>query len=255
MKKIVLILVLGLDVASAQSVYELSNRDYAIGSAALVLSAAGQYAQSQLQPLTRAQVEQLQPEMNRLDRLAIKNYSEHAAYLSDVLGMACMLAPFSMLTQKQIRNDFSTHAAIYAETMLINAGAVYLFKSLVKRPRPYVFNPDAPLHKKLEKDARMAFYSGHTSMSFASAVLFAKSFNDHYPHSNWKNAVWAGSLLTAGTVGYLRVEAGRHYPTDVLVGALVGGAIGYFIPKIHKSKKKSDNKTPPLPILHLTFTF
>jgi membrane-associated phospholipid phosphatase len=34
-------------------------------------------------------------------------------------------------------------------------------------------------------------------------------------------------------VGSLRVAAGRHFPTDVLVGALAGSAIGMVIPWAH----------------------
>ena len=45
--------------------------------------------------------------------------------------------------------------------------------------------------------------------------------------------MWATSLSLASLVGVLRVAAGRHYPTDVAVGALAGAGISLAVIKIH----------------------
>ena len=42
--------------------------------------------------------------------------------------------------------------------------------------------------------------------------------------------VWATSLPVALVTGYLRIAADRHYFTDVLVGAVLGSAIGFVVP-------------------------
>jgi membrane-associated phospholipid phosphatase len=49
-----------------------------------------------------------------------------------------------------------------------------------------------------------------------------------------KPYVWIGSLATATAVGYLRYDAGLHYPSDVIVGALVGGSVAYLVPRLHR---------------------
>jgi membrane-associated phospholipid phosphatase len=33
-----------------------------------------------------------------------------------------------------------------------------------------------------------------------------------------------------------RVQAGKHYPSDVIVGLAVGAAMGYLIPQIHLTR-------------------
>jgi membrane-associated phospholipid phosphatase len=43
-------------------------------------------------------------------------------------------------------------------------------------------------------------------------------------------------LLLAATVGTLRVLSGKHFPTDVLTGAVVGSALGWLIPELHRNK-------------------
>ena len=36
--------------------------------------------------------------------------------------------------------------------------------------------------------------------------------------------------------GYLRVKAGKHYPTDTIAGYLLGATAGILIPQLHKKK-------------------
>ena len=71
------------------------------------------------------------------------------------------------------------------------------------------------------------------------AVFLSTVYSDYYPDSDWKYAVWGASLLTASVIGYLRYESGSHFPTDILTGAIVGSAIGYLIPFIHRSENEN----------------
>ena len=41
----------------------------------------------------------------------------------------------------------------------------------------------------------------------------------------------AGNILTASAIGWARVEAGQHYPSDVLVGAALGHFVTTFVSK------------------------
>jgi membrane-associated phospholipid phosphatase len=69
----------------------------------------------------------------------------------------------------------------------------------------------------------VSFYSGHTSEAFLSAGAICLSEND---------ATCIGSLLLAGTVGYLRIAADKHWASDVIVGAGIGYACGRLVPTI-----------------------
>ncbi len=53
------------------------------------------------------------------------------------------------------------------------------------------------------------------------------------------DALWAASLSAAALTGYARVKAGQHYPSDVLVGAAVGGAVGILVPALHSTARTS----------------
>lgn len=66
-----------------------------------------------------------------------------------------------------------------------------------------------------------SFFSGHTSAAFSSAAFLCATENED------KCAIGLG-LATA--TGYLRISARKHWTTDVLIGAFVGGTLGYAVP-------------------------
>jgi membrane-associated phospholipid phosphatase len=125
------------------------------------------------------------------------------------------------------------------------ATAVPMFpKRLITRYRPYVYNPDVSYEDKVAKDPGQSFFANQTTSVFSSAVFVATVFSDFHPDSRLKPYVWAGSLLAGGAISYVRYETGIHYTSDILVGALVGSAIGYGIPKLHRNLPEKLSLSP-----------
>jgi membrane-associated phospholipid phosphatase len=106
-------------------------------------------------------------------------------------------------------------------------------KNSVRRNRPFVYNERAPLDARMEADARKSFFSGHASLTACNTFFAAKVWSDMHPDSRWTPVVWSAAALVPAYVAWQRVEAGKHYPSDVVVGAVVGAAVGYLIPTIH----------------------
>ncbi len=124
------------------------------------------------------------------------------------------------------------HSAIgFIEAMGWTALATGVTKQLTGRERPYKALNRREFQPEETPDSNVSFFSGHTSISFAAASYMALDLSDHLMQggSGW----WTGRFLPffslyglASLVGVSRVYDQKHWASDVLIGAAVGGLIG-----------------------------
>ena len=226
----------------AQSPYKLSRtQDSWLLASGAVASVTGFAAQHSVDPLSPGAINRLSREdVNAFDRRATKFYSTGLSTGSDVLVGTMLVFPAALF----ISNDVFTIGVMYTETMMFTGAASFIAKGLVHRTRPFAYNPTVPIDKKLAKEARRSFFSGHTAAAFSSAVFMSTVFSAYHPNSKWKPFIWSGSLLAASAVGVLRYRSGQHFPTDIFAGAVVGGAFGYLIPYLHKTRTSGLSVAP-----------
>ncbi|MDP6909520.1 MAG: phosphatase PAP2 family protein, partial [Flavobacteriales bacterium] len=202
-----------------------------------LLCAGGVFTHYQTRALTPAQVNALSPyEQPSFDRPAIHNWDPKVAIASDVLMYATFALPAIMMINREARKDFLIVGFMYAEVAMLTVGITELTKGLVHRPRPYVYNSSVDMHTRTSRDGRHSFFSGHTSTTAALCFTTAKIFSDYSDNPTHEALVWTGAALIPALTGYLRYEAGKHFPSDVIAGYLLGGTIGYLIPWLHRKK-------------------
>lgn len=136
---------------------------------------------------------------------------------------------------KKLQKDAAYFAGGYLLSAVITSGT----KHIVQRERPY--NAYSFI-KKRDLGGGYSFPSGHTSAAFYAAT----SMSILYP----KWYVIAPSYLWATSVGYARMYQGVHYPSDVIVGAMVGAGSAWVAYKVHQwMDKKAAAKKAATPAL------
>ena len=184
-------------------------------------------------------------DVNKLDRFATRYYSETSANISDYLLWACLLAPLTLNLNPAIANEYKEANIIIAETYMLTSTLVYFSKVTFQRKRPLAYNYQVDLATKQEKDNQYSFFSGHTALAFSGAILTAKIYDDFHPEKD-NTLIYIATATTASCVGYLRIKAGKHFPTDVIAGAIVGTTVALFISEIHKVDSSNSKARPTL---------
>ena len=228
------------------SPYHLSfKRELPILAGGVGLSITGRWAEHKIQPLTEAEIQQLDAEkIPAFDRSATKNWSPTAQKASDALMIGSIAAPFALaVADRPIRKEIWKAGVIGVEVFLLNYGITQLTKSITKRPRPFVYNDQVPLEEKFSRDARMSYFSGHTSVSAAMSFYTAKLYHDYHPNDRSRPYVWGAAALLPAITGYLRYKGGKHYLSDILTGYAVGACTGILIPQLHKKTPRAVSET------------
>ena len=187
--------------------------------------------------------------------LVWKDGARTADILSTVLVAAVPASALSyLLLSANSRGDVNaglvdsllvTEAA--AAAMLVNQ----IVKLLVGRKRPYAFFQNDLGYS--EREDNLSFYSGHTSfaVSVTAATVTVAAMRGY---AGVGIAAGVGFTLSAA-VGYLRMAADQHYLTDNLVGTVVGGLIGWAIPRIFHSPKPTASTGAALRMPPVGFAF
>lgn len=203
---------------------------------------------------TAGDIDNLRKEsVNGFDRWAAGKYEgEGPAKTSDLLFYASMPLPLLLFFDHDIRKDMGTVSLLYLETMSTN-GIFYTGSALAwDRYRPLAYTlpngqaPDFRLNEQLNGNVRNSFLGGHPSLVATSTFFIAKVYSDYHPDSKYKWVFYTGAAVATGTTAYLRHLAGRHFPSDLIVGTAVGTMTGILVPHWHK---RGQFKNPNLSIV------
>jgi membrane-associated phospholipid phosphatase len=179
-----------------------------------------------------------------LDRNVIGEHNSRADRDSDYFRDAAVaypmvLAYFSQPPGARQRGTLR-RAFVYAEAILVAEGLSSVIKRTDDRPRPYAYLPEnqRPHDPAYDVNSEVAFRSmpsGHATISFCASAF---AMTDHLitrPDASWQQRAgfaFIGGFLAGMTSG-MRIEGGQHFPSDALVGGLIGTASGVSVPLLH----------------------
>lgn len=225
----------------AQSPYTLeASRELKLFSIGVGLFATGFILREEIDPYTTDQLGGFDHKaIVGFDRRATYRVSDAAARSSDLVRNIGIALPFTLLIAQRPRSEFGKVAVMMAETYSLVGGLTFFAKNAVQRARPFVYNQSVSIEEKQTIKAQYSFFSGHASIVSGLSFFTAQVFSDYYPESRLKPVVWTVAAVVPGVAACLRVRAGRHFPSDVIAGYVVGAVGGILVPVMHKTNRKS----------------
>ncbi|MDA3882128.1 MAG: phosphatase PAP2 family protein [Bacteroidales bacterium] len=246
-----LLLIWAHNLSAQECPYSFSKHKELITYSALTVGFATQiatkpnkvlYSDTEIQNLEMSQ-------LPNIDKKYYQDFSHKHALISDyAVGASIFTAigiqAFSVFAHSQDAESFYSHffpvANIWLQTNLATYIGTNIAKNAASRPRPYVYSTNISLEEKKKPDAYKSFFSQHTSFAAANTFLAAHVVT-HYYNQKWIHySAWSLAAVLPAYVGYERVMAGKHFPTDVIAGYIWGTACGLLIPQLHTKKGKAD---------------
>lgn len=169
-----------------------------------------------------------------IDALAPQEIHEGPAAISDYVMYGSIGLGAVAAVADGWDGEVGARLGLYVEAFALNGAVTEITKYAVRRPRPYTFGGT----REGGPDDDMSFFSGHTSTVAVTTFTTARAMDLSNDLSTWQRVgVYGGATLLTGLTAGLRVAAGKHFPSDVIVGALVGGSIGWLVPELHRSDR------------------
>jgi len=181
-------------------------------------------------------------EIPAFERSYAGRWNPSAENASEVVLAGCLLLPISLIPSRH--EDAKEIGLMYSETLALAYGGSSLAKGVSQRYRPFAYDDKAALHERLDEDAKRSFFSAHASLIASGLVFTAKVYSDYHPDFRYRSLMWSAVLVGAISGSWLRVDSGRHFPSDVAVGVVWGSVAGYAIPVFHHKKSTSLSVLP-----------
>ena len=166
--------------------------------------------------------------VNAFDRGVIGNANDTADWISGVtVGLAWALPPLLDWMTLSSKKTLAEDLTVFVEALAVNGALVTAAKYAVQRPIPRVYSqPGAAA----DIGNYRSFYSGHTSNVFAALSVVSVTVDRRY---GWTWQPWAVTVVIGASVALERVAAGKHFYSDVIVGAAAGTAVGLLVSSLH----------------------
>ncbi|TGE06223.1 phosphatase PAP2 family protein [Hymenobacter fodinae] len=210
-------------------------------------SGLGLYLVQQKNGLTDAELAGLRKaDVPRFDRFSAGNYSKSAQTAGDFLCYGSLVAaPGLLALNEDVRGRYAQVLGLYLQTMLATDAVFTTTVGTVTRYRPYLYGTEGGGSRN-SKISTNSFFAGHTAHTATATFFAAKVFHDFNPGSRAEPLVWGAAALMPAAVAYTRIEAGKHFLSDNIVGYVVGATVGVAVPQLHKSAARAGYSLAPL---------
>ncbi|AMR26966.1 hypothetical protein A0257_07495 [Hymenobacter psoromatis] len=256
MKNILYIFTCTLSLAAAQPALAQQSASpyrtrFAVDGSVILGEAAvsgfGLYRSMQRDGLSNTQLAALNKnDIPRFDRFSAGYFSQSAQTASDLICYPTLvIAPGLLALNPTIRSHYGQVLVLYVQTVLAADALFTTSIGNIPRYRPFLYGTGGG-DLRNGHVATNSFFAGHTAHTAAATFFAAKVFHDYNPGSPAQPYVWGAAAAVPAVVAYFRVEAGKHFLSDNIVGYAVGATMGVVVPQLHKVASQRGISLVPL---------
>lgn len=105
-----------------------------------------------------------------------------------------------------------------ARLITISIGGSFILNALLK----LIFSRTRPLSYMLIEHGGYSFPSGHSMVSMSFYTTLTYLLLENVKDKKTRTFIWIGNFVLIGLIGFSRIYLGVHWPTDIIVGFLMG---------------------------------
>ena len=163
---------------------------------------------------------------NPVFNIIMPSITNIGGFIGIILILFLIIIFAHLKNNKRLRN-----IALLALISLLVSGIFVVFvKNLIHEPRPFVSLAD--VHLLIMENDPNSFPSGHTASTFSVVMIFVlnmkKIFKKYYI------AISIITVVFAFLIAFSRVYVGVHYPSDVIVGGIIGTVMALLVNKVNE---------------------
>ena len=174
--------------------------------------------------------------LNALDRPFAGHHRPGWSVAGTAVSAFVLGAPLPILLMAEAPRAAANDMVVIAEAVMVAAATSVVFEVGARRPRPFLYGTEAPLAERMDTNASLSFFSGHTAYTFDATIATWFTLNRLHVAPKWRRLALGIGLTASAFVAVSRVISGDHFPSDVMTGAAVGSLYGYLIPALHKRR-------------------
>ena len=160
-----------------------------------------------------------------------------SGFLALGVPIVYVLARLSQFTPAGAWTVIVTTTVLGIQATMINGALNEIVRLLVQRPRPFVYmDPSGSAGIPMNYTS---FYSGHTSFSALACMILFTHLIGLGATRKWLILTGIVGIVLVCATAVLRVQAGKHFVTDVVFGAFAGMTVALVTALIHRPRRTS----------------
>jgi hypothetical protein len=143
--------------------------------------------------------------------------------------------------QDIIYRDAGILSLMYLEGLLFSQGLARISNTYLPRPKPFVYMDELEFFLRSQTNNNNSFFSGRSALSFYNAVFVCMIAREYLAGAEYLPWIYRSTFTIAGAISVFELTSGERFPTDIIIGAAIGGLSAWATVHFHKVSQQNSS--------------